>query len=89
MKLISSTLTLSFMALLSASAVTANIASADETLSEKAKEAGNDTRRGVKSGARAVKDKACEMVNGKMECAVQKTKHTLQDGADKVEDAVD
>ena len=75
--------------MLGASVETANLAFADETLSEKAKEAGNDTRRGVKSGARAIKDKACEMVNGKMECAVQKTKHTLQDGADKVEDAVD
>lgn len=62
---------------------------ADDTIKEKAAEVGNDARRGAKNTVREVKDKTCEMVNGKMECAVQKAKHTIQKGADKVEDAVD
>jgi uncharacterized protein YjbJ (UPF0337 family) len=62
---------------------------ADETIESKAKELGNDTKRTVKKGARAVKDKTCEMVNGKMECAAQKVKHSMQNVGDKVEDAVD
>lgn len=62
---------------------------ADETLKEKASELGNDTRRGTKNAVREVKDKTCEMINGKMECAVQKTKHAIQKGADKAEDAID
>ena len=59
------------------------------TALDSSKEAANDTKRGVKKGARAVEDKACEMVNGKMECAAKKIKHSMQNGADKVEDAVD
>ena len=62
---------------------------ADETVKEKAKEIGNDAKRSAKSTGRAIKDKTCEMINGKMECAAQKVKHSLQNGADKVEDAVD
>lgn len=75
-------LTLSIFAL-------ANFAQADQTLKAKAKEAGNDAARATKQGVREVKDKTCEMVNGKMECAAQKVKHKVQQGADKVEDAVD
>lgn len=62
---------------------------ADETVEEKAKELGNDTSRGVKKGARSVKDKTCELVDGKMKCATQKVKHSMQNVGDKVEDAVD
>lgn len=62
---------------------------ADQSVKEKAKEAGNDASRSVKKGTREVKDKACELVNGKMECAAQKVKHSLQNAGDKVEDAVD
>lgn len=62
---------------------------AEESLKSKAKEAGNDASRSVKKGTRAVKDKTCELVNGKMECAAQKVKHSLQNAGDKVEDAVD
>ncbi len=62
---------------------------ADETVKDKAKEAANDTRRGAKQAMRATKDAACPIVNGKVECAVQKTKHTIQKGADNVEDAID
>jgi len=49
----------------------------------------NDTKRGVKKAARAAEDKTCELVNGKMECAAKKVKHSIQNGADKVEDAID
>lgn len=62
---------------------------ADETMKSKAEETGNDTRRGAKQAARSVKEAACPLVNGKMECALQKTKHAIQKGADNVEDAVD
>lgn len=62
---------------------------ADDSLKSKAKEAGNDTSRAAKKGVRAVKDKTCEMINGKMECAGQKVKHSIQNGADKIEDAVE
>ena len=61
----------------------------NETVKEKTKEAANDSKRGIKKGTRAVKDKACEMVNGKMECEAKKIKHTMQNISDKVEDAVD
>lgn len=64
-------------------------ATADDTVAETAKEVANDSKRAVKSGARSVKDKTCELVNGKMECAAQKAKHAVQNGADKVEDAID
>jgi gas vesicle protein len=62
---------------------------ADENLKNTTAELGKDTKRGVNNAVREVKDKTCELVNGKMECAVEKTKHSIQRGADKVEDAVD
>lgn len=73
---------------LSLSLLTIN-AIADETMKEKAKELGNDAKRSVKSTSREVKDKTCELVNGKMECAAQKVKHSIQNAGDKVEDALD
>jgi hypothetical protein len=89
MKLRVLTLSLSLLAVSAAGILTAQTAFADETVKEKAKEVANDTKRGVKKGARAVEDKACEMVNGKMECAAKKVKHSIQNGADNVEDAID
>ncbi len=83
-----SALALAFCVLVAGS-FTANPSYADETVSEKAKEMGNDTKRAGKDAVRQVKDKTCEMVNGKMHCAAQKVKHTIQKGADHVEDAVD
>jgi F0F1-type ATP synthase membrane subunit b/b' len=70
-------------------ATTVEFAHADETMKEKAKETMNDAKRGAKKAARAAEDKTCEMVNGKMECAAKKVKHSIQNGADKVEDAMD
>lgn len=66
-----------------------NFSFANESMKAKAKEVGNDTARAAKKAGRAVKDKTCEMINGKMECAAQKAKHGIQNAADKVEDAVE
>jgi len=80
--------TLSFLSI-TAVMVSSPMVKADDSLKGKAKETASDTKRGAKESVRNVKDKTCELVNGKMECAVQKTKHTIQKGADKVEDAID
>lgn len=68
---------------------TSAVSMADETVKEKAHEAAHDTKRAAKKTARKVKDKTCEMVNGKMECAGKKIKHSAQNAGDKIEDAVD
>lgn len=68
---------------------TSPVVHADETVKEKVSEAGNDTKRAMKKGARKVKDETCEMVNGKMNCVGKKIKHGAQNVGDKVEDAVD
>ncbi len=60
-----------------------------EATKQKMEEMGSDTGRGAKKAWRGAKDKACDMVDGKMECAGQKAKHSIQNGVDKVEDAVD
>lgn len=62
---------------------------ADETVKEKAAEVANDSKRAVKKGARIIKDKTCEMVDGKMKCVGKKIKHSVQNAGDKIEDAVD
>ena len=64
-------------------------AMSDTTVKEDAKELAADSKRGTKKAVRAVKDKTCEMINGKMECAAKKVKHSIQNGAGHVEDAVD
>lgn len=66
-----------------------NVFAADDTVKEKVVEAGKDTKRAMKKGARKVKDETCEMVDGKMKCMGQKIKHGAQNVGDKVEDAVD
>lgn len=60
------------------------IAQAKETMGEKVQATANKATDQVKKGARKVQDKACEMVNGKMECAAQKAKHKVQNAADSV-----
>ena len=60
-----------------------------EAAKQKMEEVGNDTSRGAKKAWRGAKDKTCEMVNGKMECAGKKAKHSIQNGVDNVEDAID
>jgi hypothetical protein len=62
---------------------------ADDTAKEKVEETTKDTKRAVNKGARKVKDKTCEMTNGKMECTAKKLKHKAQNAMDKAEDAAD
>lgn len=74
--------------LLSAPFIT-NVRAADDTVKEKTYEAANDTKRAMKKTARKLKDKTCEMVNGKMECVGKKIKHATQNTGDRIEDAID
>jgi len=67
----------------------APVSFADNTVGEKAEEAVSDTKRGAKKAARNVKQKGCEMVNGKMECAGKAVKNKIKDAGDAVEDATD
>jgi hypothetical protein len=61
---------------------------ADKVVSETG-EAARDTGKVIKKKARAAKDKGCEMVNGKMDCAAKKLKHKAQNAKDEVNDKVD
>ena len=60
-------------------------AQAEETVTEKIETQANKTTDAVKKTYRSAKDKTCEMVNGKMECAAKKLKHKGQNAMDKVE----
>ena len=62
---------------------------ASETMGEKANEMGQDVKKASKKSVRAVKDKTCEMMNGKMECMAKKMGHKMENGADEVKDKVD
>jgi hypothetical protein len=62
---------------------------ADESVKEKVEEIANDSNRAAKAAGREIKDKTCELVNGKMKCVLQEAKHAVQNAADKVEDAID
>lgn len=62
---------------------------ADETLKEKTRETASDVKRESKDTVRKVEDKTCELVNGKMQCTAKKVKHSIERGADKLEDAAD
>jgi hypothetical protein len=55
------------------------------TLSLFASCAGNS----AKKGYRKAKDETCELINGKIECALQKAKHTLQNAGDDIEEALE
>lgn len=43
----------------------------------------------AKKGVRDVKDKTCEMVNGKMECAAKKLGHKMNNASDKAADKME
>lgn len=62
------------------------IESGYEKTKDATKEAYDDTKKASKKAYRAAKDKTCEMVNGKMECAAQKAGHKIQNAADEVKD---
>ncbi len=55
---------------------------AEETNLEKAETVKNKAVDSVKNTARDVKDKTCEMINGKMECVAKQVKHTGQNAMD-------
>ena len=62
---------------------------ADNSIGETAKELTNDSKRATENAVRVAKDKTCEMVKGKMECAIQKAKHVMQKANAEVEDIID
>jgi hypothetical protein len=57
---------------------------AEETTIEKAETGTNKATDKVKSSYRNVEDRACEMINGKMECAGKKIKHKIKNGSDEI-----
>lgn len=49
---------------------------------EVVKETSDSVADGTKKAYRKLKDETCEMINGKMECIVKKTKHKIQNMTD-------
>jgi ABC-type cobalt transport system substrate-binding protein len=62
---------------------------ADESATETVKEEARDVKKNSKQAWRNTKDEACEMVNGKMECAGKKIKHKAQNAGDELKDKTD
>ena len=62
---------------------------ADDSVGDHVKEGASDVKKEVKKGVRSAKDKTCEMVNGKMECAAKKLKHKAQNVGDEVKDKLE
>ncbi len=62
---------------------------ADETVKENAKESINKSKRAMRQANRELEDKTCELVNGKMVCALKKIKHSAEKSVEKVQDAED
>lgn len=65
------------------------IALAETTTGEKVGEAMEDTAKGAKKMGRAASDKACEMINGKLECAGKKLVHKAKNAKDEIKDKAD
>ncbi len=53
------------------------------------KEAYSDTKKAANKAYRNVKDKTCEMINGKLECTANKVGNGVRNAADEVKDKVD
>ena len=64
-------------------------ARAETTAGEKVQEGAEDAGKNVKKGYRNVKDKACEMVNGKLECVGKKVMNKARNAKDEVKDKAD
>lgn len=62
------------------------VGSALEDAKNSTKEAYQDTAKNVKKAYRAAKDKNCEMVNGKLECGVQKAANQIRNATDEAKD---
>jgi hypothetical protein len=61
----------------------------DEAKRQKIKEKINDSKRAFKQESREFEDRTCELVNGKMVCALKKAKHSTQKRADQIQDKAD
>lgn len=61
-------------------------AHAETTAGEHVQEGLEDAGKNAKKAGRAVKDKACEMVNGKLECAGKKAMNKARNAKDEVKD---
>ena len=55
----------------------------EETATEKVEIQAEKATNSVKRGYRRVKDKTCELVDGKMNCVGKKIKHKLQNASDR------
>ncbi len=64
-------------------------AHSETTAGEKVQEGAEDAGKNVKKGYRNVKDKACEMVNGKLECAGKKAMNKARNAKDEINDKTD
>jgi gas vesicle protein len=58
------------------------ISFADSQVSKDLNNTAKDTKVTVKKAVRNTKDKTCELVNGKLECAAKKMKHKAENAAD-------
>lgn len=65
------------------------LTAADETVKENVHESVKDSKRAMRQANRELEDKTCELVNGKMVCALKKIKHSAEKSVDKVQDAED
>ncbi|MEK2687739.1 hypothetical protein [Bdellovibrio sp. GT3] len=57
-----------------------------DDIKETTKEVTQDTKKVVKKSANRVEETACEMVNGKMECAGKKIKNRASEATEEVKD---
>lgn len=62
------------------------LANAETTAGEKVQEGLEDAGKNTKQAGRAMKDKACEMVNGKLECAGKKAMNKARNAKDEIKD---
>lgn len=62
------------------------VAHAETTTGDKVQEGVEDAGKNTKKAYRDAKDKACEMVNGKMECAGKRAMNKARNAKDEVKD---
>lgn len=63
-----------------------NVVHAETTTGEKIQEGAEDAGKNVKKSYREAKDKACEMVNGKLECAGKRAMNKMRNAKDEAKD---
>lgn len=81
-----------FQILIVAAAFTGTFASqanADKSMGEEIKEGAQDAGKNLKKAGREVKDKACEMINGKLECIGKKAANKMRNAKDEIKDKVE